>query len=93
MITSASSYIKDLKDKDYLQLIEERTKLLTFISDYEQKEMAGERSPFDWLTHPQLVEKYQAYLEYLAELCKLMKEKYHKEYIWGDRKLEEDAKR
>ena len=93
MMASTASYIKDLKDKDYLQLIEERDKLLSFITDYESKEIAGERSPFDWLTHPQLVEKYQAYLEYLAELCKLMREKYHKEYVWGDRKLEEDAKR
>ena len=93
MMTGAKAYIRDLKDKDYLQLIEERERLLEFITDYETKEMARERSVFDWFTHPQMVEKYQAYLEYLAELCILMKEKYHKEYVWGNRKLEEDAKR
>lgn len=93
MMSNETAYVRNLKDKDYLQLIEEREKLLEFIIDFEQKEMEGERSPFDWLTHPQLVGKYQVYLENLAELCILMKEKYHKDYIWGNRKLKEDAKK
>ena len=35
--------------------------------------------------------RYQVYLQYLSKLCGFMYEKYNQEYVWGDRKLSDDA--
>ena len=35
--------------------------------------------------------RYQMHLEYLAELCRIMQEKYNEEYVWGSRTLKQDA--
>ena len=92
MMISPASYIDKFEDAEYLQLIEERDRLLAFIKDYEEKDIAGDRSGEEWSIHPQPDVRYQMYLEYLGELCNLMKEKYNTDYVWGDRKLSEDEK-
>ena len=92
MMISPASYIDKFEDAEYLQLIEERDRLLAFIKDYEEKDIAGDRSGEEWSIHPQPDVRYQMYLEYLGELCNLMKEKYNTDYVWGDRQLSEDAK-
>ena len=33
---------------------------------------------------------YQVYLEYLAEMCKLMHQKYNEDYVWGDKSLSDE---
>ena len=93
MMISPSMYLEEIKDAEYLELIEERDNLLAFIKDYESKDIAGDRSGDEWNIHPQPDVRYQMYLEYLGELCSLMKEKYNHEYVWGNRKLKDDAKR
>ncbi len=92
MMISPASYIDKFEDAEYLQLIEERDRLLAFIKNYEEKDIAGDRSGEEWSIHPQPDVRYQMYLEYLGELCNLMREKYNTDYVWGDRKLSEDAK-
>lgn len=92
MMISPEMYIEQLKDAEYLELIEERNDLIEFIKDYEKKETVGDRSGDDWLVNPSPDVRYQMYLEYLGELCKLMQEKYNTEYVWGDRRLQDDAK-
>ena len=92
MMISPASYIEKFEDSEYLQLIEERNRLLAFIKDYEKKDIAGDRSGEEWSIHPQPDVRYQMYLEYLSELCNLMREKYNAEYVWGNRKLSEDEK-
>ena len=93
MMVSSSSYIEQFENAEYLNLIEERDNLLAFIKDYEAKDIAGDRSGEEWLIHPQPDVRYQMYLEYLGELCNLMREKYNSDYVWGDRKLKDDAEK
>ena len=92
MMISPASYIEHLQDAQYLELIEERDRLLQFIKEYEAKDIAGDRSGDEWSVHPQPDVRYQVYLEYLSEICGLMQEKYNHDYVWGDRTLHEDAK-
>lgn len=91
MMISPSSYIKQLEDAEYLELIEERDNLLAFIKDYEAKEIAGDRSDKEWEIDPQPVVRYQMYLVYLSALCSVIKKKYNTDYVWGDRKLKDDV--
>ena len=93
MMISPSSYIKQLKNAEYLELIEERNNLLAFINDYEAKDIAGDKSGKEWSIHPKPDVRYQMYLDYLGALCSLMSEKYNQEYVWGDRNLKDDAKK
>lgn len=92
MMISPSSYIDRFKDVEYLDLIKERNHLMKFIIEYEEKDIAGDRSGEEWGIHPQPDVRYQIYLEYLGELCALMSERYNQDYVWGDRTLREDAK-
>ena len=89
---SPSNYIEQLENADYAELITERDNLLAYIKEYEAKEIAGDRSGKEWDIDPQPDVRYQVYLEYLGELCKLMQEKYNRDYVWGDRKLKDDIK-
>ena len=92
MMISPASYIEHLQDAGYLELIEERDRLLRFIKEYEGRDIAGYRSGDGWSVHPQPDVRYQVYLEYLSELCSLMQEKYNHDYVWGGRTLHDDAK-
>ncbi len=89
---SPEMYAEQLQDATYLELIAERDNLIRYIRHYEKSEMRGDRSGKEWSINPQPVVRYQVYLEYLSELCRLMKEKYNKDYVWGERKLQEDVK-
>jgi hypothetical protein len=56
---------------------------------FEKKEKVGDRSGYEWNYNPSPDVVYQVYLEYLAELCKLMKDVYCEDYVWGDKCLSE----
>ena len=92
MMRSPEAYIDGFKDAEYLDLIMERDRLMRFIKEYEEKDIAGDRFGKEWVIYPQPDVRYQVYLEYLGRLCALMSEKYNEEYVWGDRTLQEDAK-
>ena len=87
MMISPQGYVARLKDATYEEMIKERDSLIRYIRKYEKLEKAGDRTGEDWMIHPQPDVRYQMYLEYLSELCKVMKEKYNQEYVWGDKKL------
>ncbi len=87
---SPASYIARFENADYSDLIEERNRLIAYIRDFEKKEIAGDRSGEKWQINLDPTVIYQCYLEYLAELCKLMKKKYNEEYVWGDKSLAAD---
>ena len=91
MMIDPGNYIEQFKDASYLELMEERDSLIAFMHKYEQDEIAGDRTDPSWGIHPQPVVRYQMYLEYLAALCKLMRDKYNHEYVWGDRTLNQDS--
>ena len=87
MMTSPESFIEQLKDADYFELIRQRDKLVRDIKRFEKKEMAGDRTGKEWKITPGPDVKYQTNLEYLSALCSLMQEKYNREYVWGDKTL------
>ena len=89
MMISPKTYIEQMKDATYEELISERKALIKFIDAYEKKERKGDRSGAEWQTHPTPDVRYQCYLEYCADLCSYMREKYNEEYVWGDKKLSE----
>ena len=92
MMRSPKAYINSFRDAEYLDLIMERDRLMRFVKEYEEKDIAGDRSGKEWDIHPQPDVRYQVYLEYLSRLCMLMTEKYNEAYVWGDRTLHDDAK-
>ena len=90
MMISPEMYGAGLKDASYVELIRERDELICCIQQFEKDEMAGDRSDPAWHYHPLPEVRYQVYLEYLAELCRMMQEKYNEEYVFGDRSLKQD---
>ena len=91
MMISPEMFREGLKDKSYMELIRERDRLIRFIRKFEKDEMAGDRSDPGWRICPAPDVQYQMYLEYLANLCRMMQEKYNEEYVWGERTLKQDA--
>ena len=88
MMISPKGFVEELKGKNYKQLIEERNELMAYITEYEKKELAGDRSGDEWNYCPSPEVKYQCNLEYLSELCNYMQQKYNEEYVHGDKTLE-----
>ena len=46
--------------------------------------MNGDRTGREWLMDPNPETTYQCNLNYLAELCELMRERYNNEYVWRE---------
>ncbi len=91
MMISPDRYAEQLKDASYLELIAERDELINSIRRFENNEKAGIRDPEEWHVSPTPVVRYQMYLNYLAEICRMMQEKYNQEYVWGNRTLKQDV--
>lgn len=91
MIISPSGYVSRIEDAEYYALIEERGRLVAYIIQYEKNEKAGDRTSEEWFRDPRPDVRYQMHLEYLAELCQLMHEKYNEEYVWGGNCLSESG--
>ena len=83
MMISPGAYIGSLEGRSYPELIMERKKLIRYINRFEKNEMAGDRSDPDWDFRPSPEVKYQVYLEYLSQICDLMRTKYNEEFIFG----------
>ena len=91
MMISPDIYGKQFEDVPYPDLIRERDRLITEIRRFEVREMAGDRSDPAWGTCPSPEVRYQMHMEYLAGLCRLMQERYNREYVRGERTLKQDA--
>ena len=91
MMISPGVYMEQLKDAPYAKLIRERDQLIESIREFEKAELAGDRSDPEWRYCPSPEVRYQMHLEYLSALCSFMHEKYNQEYVWGDRRLKQDA--
>ncbi len=86
---SPQGYLEMRKHKTYQQLIQERNKLLDFITDFETHEIAGDgENVSDCSPSPEV--RYQCYLEYLSVLSSYMSEKYNDDYVWGKKSLADD---
>ena len=91
MMIAPITFIDELKDADYDTLIKERDELIRAIRSFEESDKRGDRSGEEWNICPSSEVRYQCNLEYLAELCAYMKEKYNEEYVWGDKRLLEGS--
>ena len=91
MLISPNHYISQFEDSDYPDLIKERDRLIDYIVKFESKEKTDAWTDEEWWTDPNPQVRYQIFLEYLSLLCKVMREKYNREYVWGERKLSEDC--
>lgn len=80
MMISPESYIDELKNKTYKELIKEKNKLLKEISDFENNKIADEEYNID--PSPDVI--YQCNLLYLSKLCELIADKFNKEYEWNN---------
>ena len=87
MMISPEMYAEQFKDASYQEMIKERDSLIRYIRKYEKLEKAGDRSGEDWMIHPQTNVRYQMYMDYLAALLLIMRNKYNEEYVRGDKKL------
>ena len=80
MMISPESYIDELKNKTYKELIEEKNKLLKEISDFENNKIADEE--YNINPSPDVI--YQCNLLYLSKLCELIADRFNKEYEWNN---------
>ena len=93
MMISPETFIAGYKDKPYLELIKERDRLMESVHRFEQAEMAGDRSDPAWRYCPSPDAQYQVNLEYLSALCQLMQERYNRDYVFGERRLKDEAEK
>lgn len=80
MMISPETYIDELKNKTYKELIKEKNKLLKEISDFENNKIADEE--YNINPSPDVI--YQCNLLYLSKLCELIADKFNKEYEWNN---------
>ncbi len=85
MMVCPASYIEAIKDEPFDKLIEERKSLEREIERLETILFSGKTGNENSIS-PGPDVKYQMDLEYLAELCKFMKEKYNQEIVFGKQK-------
>lgn len=77
MMIGPKTYIKSFEDKSYEELLKEKTKLNKQIEKFENNK--DDLSEVIISPSPEVV--YQCNLEYMAELCNLIAEKYRKRKI------------
>ncbi|MCR5736591.1 MAG: hypothetical protein K6G64_02955 [Eubacterium sp.] len=87
MMISPEVYVEMLKDYSLEELIEERDELIEEMKALEEKVFSGDRTSEEWQIVPTPEVRYQESLEYVAEICKLLHEKYNKEIVWGNEGL------
>ncbi len=61
MMIAPQVYAKRLENAGYLQLIKERNRLISYIKEYEDMEIADDRTGSVWEAHPSPVVVYQCY--------------------------------
>ena len=74
MMISPKTYIEDFKEKSYEELLEEKKRLNKEIEEFEN----GKNKFSSYIISPSPDVRYQCNLEYMAELCNLISEKYRK---------------
>ena len=83
MMISSGMYIGMHKDDTFEQLIAEKDLLVSEIKELENIVFDSEKKSEEWNVRPGPDVRYQIYLEYLAELCNFLKEKYSNEIVWN----------
>ena len=81
---SPDAFIRQLKDYTFPQLIAEKDSLVIEIKELEKIVYENDRTDQEWNVDPSPDIRYQMNLEYLAALCKLIKEKYNREIVGAE---------
>ena len=84
MMFSPDTFIKQLNDYTFPQLIAEKDSLVIEIKELEKIVYENDRTDQEWNVDPSPDIRYQMNLEYLAALCKLIKEKYNREIVGAE---------
>ena len=84
MMISPQGYISEHEEDSFEDLIKERNSLVKEIKQLEKIVFAKDKTDDSWMVHPGPDVRYQVYLEYLAELCRFLGDKYNREIVWGD---------
>ncbi len=82
MMISPEGFAEELSNRSYKELLVERDSLIEEIRRFEKSvdDCTGKGS----LYHPSPEVKYQMNLEYLAQVCLLISQKYNEEYVWDE---------
>ena len=83
MMISPQSFIDLHRNDTFEQLITEKDSLVIEIKKLEKIVFDPEKKSEEWNVHPGPDVRFQMDLEYLAELCNFLKEKYNTEIVWG----------
>ena len=84
MMISPQGYLEEHKNDTFEELINEREKLIDSIKHLEKLVFSDDKMSEARMIHPTPDVQYQMNLEYLAELCNYMSEKYNREIVWGE---------
>ncbi len=84
MMISPNGYVEEHVNDTFEEMIEERKRLVDTINQLEEIAYDEDHSDPQWQFCPGPDVQYQMTLEYLSELCNLLKEKYNKEIVWGE---------
>ena len=84
MMISPQAYVDEFKNEPFEKLIKERERLYKDIEKIEKDAFDSERKSDAWNICPGPDVQYQMHLEYLAELCNFIAEKYRTEVVWGE---------
>jgi len=83
MMISPRVFIDDHKNDTFEQLITEKDSLVLEIKKLEKIVFDPKKKNEEWDVYPGPDVRFQMDLEYLAELCSFLKEKYNKEVVLG----------
>ncbi len=74
-----------------MDLMKARDGLIGFLREFEHNETNSRPADSHDFEYSSKQVQYQVYMEYLSGLCKLMCERYNREYVRGSRTLKQDA--
>lgn len=80
MMMSPKTYANEHKNDSFEEIIEMRNDLVDELKDLEKIVFDKEKKDDEWSICPGPDVQYQMTLEYLAEVCVMLGEKYNKEY-------------
>lgn len=84
MMICPTYYVGEHKNDSFEDLIKKRDSLINDIKELEKIVYSKDKSDPCWHFCPGPDVRYQNNLEYLSELCKLLRDKYNSEIVWGE---------
>ncbi len=84
MMISPAYYVSQHESDSFKELIAERKRLIKEIDDLEQIAYDEEHEDPLWQLQPNVEVQYQVKLEWLAELCRFIRDKYNRVIVWKE---------